>query len=464
MIHSIGISNFKCITNAEIKIKPITILCGPNSSGKSSLSQSLLLLKQTYSAIGGMHTLTPNGNLIDLGSFQELIRNHDLSNLLQYHIILDYVRDRYSKNKGHFLRDTSLRRNLRSRFHSTNDDISLLDINIDYNYQAEQEKITLDRVVIKEHDDFFIESRKNKTGTYRFAYGEILGNKKPGWSNPNLTSLTDFLSPQLPKDALLQRSLSEFKSQKLYYIRTGMRRHLSTLANEFEDMNYLGPFRQVPNRYYMTGGAMPSDIGYRGESSVAYLSYMKVSGERKIIDFVSYWLKRLNYASQFDVKTIKDFIKSVVLTNNISNVESSLIDVGFGISQVLPVIIAVCRHKYGIHIFEQPEIHLHPKSQSDIADLFIENSNSDKSFIIETHSEHLIHRMRRRVSEGKLNPNNIQIYYVDSGSKGSSIRPISIDNNGAFLNFPTNFFDEAYQESRRIVEAGMNRRASLSHE
>ena len=106
-------------------------------------------------------------------------------------------------------------------------------------------------------------------------------------------------------------------------------------------MNYLGPFRKTPDRYYMTGGAMPSDIGYRGESSIDYLSYMKMSGEEEIIRFTKRWLKRLGYASHFDIETIKSFIKTVKLKNKITSVESSLVDVGFGISQVLPVIIAV---------------------------------------------------------------------------------------------------------------------------
>ncbi len=84
MLKQICISNFKCIDRAKIVLKPLTILCGPNSSGKSTLSQSLLLLKQSSESIGGIHTLSPRGNIIDLGSFSDFIRNHDLNNRLSY--------------------------------------------------------------------------------------------------------------------------------------------------------------------------------------------------------------------------------------------------------------------------------------------------------------------------------------------------------------------------------------------
>lgn len=454
MINKIRISNFKCIDNADIELKPLTILCGPNSSGKSSFSQALLLLKQSSEAIGGIHTLSPRGKIVDLGSYPDLIRNHDTKSLLSYHLQIDTT-SRYLRNALITL-SFLMRREFKRRV-ITPRQITSFQCDIDYKYLSDQEKIDLDRISITSGSQFLIESRKNRTGTYRFAYGYPTTNQKFKWSNPNLKSLTDFLSPQPARQLLMGERLSTFKSEKLFQIRRILLGYISALSLETEVLNYLGPFRQVPSRYYMTGGAMPSDIGYKGESSVDYISYMKMSEDEEIIDFTKYWLKRLNYAKDFDVTTIKSFIKSVQLQNSITKIESSLIDVGFGISQVLPVIIAVFRHKAGIHIFEQPEIHLHPRSQADIADLFIENKKSNISFIVETHSEHFLNRIRRRVAEGTLKPNEVKIYYVFHDMNGYHADEVEIGENGSFVAFPENFFDEAYRESKMIVKAAIDR-------
>ena len=89
MFKRIQLSNFKCIDQAQLELKPLTVLCGPNSSGKSSLTQSLLLLKQSSESIGGIYNLSPRGNIVDLGSYPEFIRNHDTNNLLRYRIDID---------------------------------------------------------------------------------------------------------------------------------------------------------------------------------------------------------------------------------------------------------------------------------------------------------------------------------------------------------------------------------------
>ena len=106
---------------------------------------------------------------------------------------------------------------------------------------------------------------------------------------------------------------------------------------------------------------------------------------------------------------IKDIIHQIVVKQN--SLDLDITDVGFGVSQVLPVIIqGFLSKERSITLVEQPEIHLHPKMQADLADLFIDiaiNKNvkkgsSSKYLIIETHSEYLLKRLRRRISENKI--------------------------------------------------------------
>ena len=438
MIKSIEVCNFKNIEKARIALRPITILCGPNSSGKSSFMQSLLMLKQTFIDLSGMHTLSTRGSVVDLGSFEDLISRHDVSKKLEYEFTI--IPSEISYSRGWI-------GTVRSRLFF----IRNLTVKVKYEYIKELEKIELCYIAFVANNDVIIESRKNDDGTYRFVHGSKRNDKRLSWTNPKVHSLTEFLSPQPLMDSLLGKELSSFKSDKLNIIRRMFLAFIEVVSVETDKMNYLGPFRQIPNRYYTTGSAMPTDIGYRGERSVDYLSYKKLSGGVDTIKFVQTWLQRLGYASKFDIKTIKSVIKTTSLINKSTGVESTLVDVGFGVSQVLPVIIAVCRHDGGIHFFEQPEIHLHPKSQGDIADLFIENMAGHKSFVVETHSEHFINRMRLRVAEGKINKDDVAIYYISCGEDGFVSRRVDIADDGSYEMYPDGFFDESYQESKKIM-------------
>src|SRR5208337_1271922 len=132
--------------------------------------------------------------------------------------------------------------------------ITSLSCNLDYSYKSEEEKIVLDKISCIDNTNFLIESRKNISGTFRFAYGNAGSDKRLKWSNPNLKSLTDYLAPRASKEYLLEKNLSPFRSERLFHLKRSFLGYLDILINELEMMNYLGPFRQTPDRYYMTGG------------------------------------------------------------------------------------------------------------------------------------------------------------------------------------------------------------------
>ncbi|WP_165760203.1 AAA family ATPase, partial [Niastella populi] len=163
---------------------------------------------------------------------------------------------------------------------------------------------------------------------------------------------------------------------------------------------------------------------------------------------VNNWFKKFNL--QIDVGPIKDIIHQIVVKQN--SLDLDITDVGFGVSQVLPVIIQGFLSKdSSITLIEQPEIHLHPKMQADLADLFIDiaikqnqkkgGSISSKYMIIETHSEYLLKRLRRRISEKKISSEQVAIYYVEpqEENKSAEIRKIDINEKGAF-EWPKDFY------------------------
>ena len=142
-----------------------------------------------------------------------------------------------------------------------------------------------------------------------------------------------------------------------------------------------------------------------------------------------------------------------------SKTNSSIADVGFGISQLLPIITKSMTLKNSSILIEQPEIHLHPALQAELGDLFINSALGEQknTFLIETHSEHLILRILRRIretAEGSLRddltpitPNDVAVVYVQPGENGSKVIEIPVTEDGDFAEkWPNGFFAERAKE------------------
>ena len=155
---------------------------------------------------------------------------------------------------------------------------------------------------------------------------------------------------------------------------------------------------------------------------------------------------------------------SLSLVDRRTKTQVTLTDVGFGINQVLPIIIeGIASPPNAIICVEQPEIHLHPRLQAETADLMIETSEGEngKQWIVETHSELLILRLQRRIREGALKPTDVSVIYVDPGDadekngdgEGSTIKVLSLNKEGDFDDdWPHGFFEEGFSEL--MAEAG----------
>jgi len=144
-------------------------------------------------------------------------------------------------------------------------------------------------------------------------------------------------------------------------------------------------------------------------------------------------------------------------------------DVGFGISQVLPVLVQCFYAPANSILFiEQPELHLHPKAQSNLADLFIEviSSREDRQdrniqLVIETHSEHFLHRLQRRIAEDNpehpIKPEEVAAYFAHTAGSEFQLEPLQIDRFGNIINWPENFFGDEMGDLIRMAQAGAER-------
>jgi predicted ATPase len=156
----------------------------------------------------------------------------------------------------------------------------------------------------------------------------------------------------------------------------------------------------------------------------------------------------------------KDLPARISLENE--KLKVNLSQTGTGIAQSLPLVIRAYKpcEKETIIIIEKPESHLHPSAHAELAQLFFDSIKLDKNkkYLIETHSQNFVLRMRRLVAEGKLNPEDLAIYYVDYDEEEyeSELKRINVKEDGSVDWWPEGVFGETIIETRAIMSANIN--------
>jgi predicted ATPase len=140
--------------------------------------------------------------------------------------------------------------------------------------------------------------------------------------------------------------------------------------------------------------------------------------------------------------------------------ELNVAAMGEGASQVLPIIArSLWRDEESCLLVEQPELHLHPAAQCSLADLFIDTmKGGTRQVIVETHSEHLLLRLRTRVAEGAVDPAHIAVLYVERQGRESTVRRLALNGHGHFDEWPSGFFEEGYKEAMALAMASQKRK------
>ena len=249
-----------------------------------------------------------------------------------------------------------------------------------------------------------------------------------------------------------------------------------------DKIKYLGPLREEPRSLYpLENNGSTFDLGLKGENTAAVFENNKTRkikyvnptcfedgkvGEMKpeegtLSEAINAWLVYLGVANEMNTNDKGKVGHELKITTDIQDMEQDLTHVGVGVSQILPILVmCFLAGKGDSIILEQPELHLHPKVQTRLADFFVSMNALGKQCLLETHSEYLINRLRYLVAktDDEKICQDTMIYFVEREDGHSIYRPITINKYGVIPDWPKGFFDESEDIATMIMRAGMEKR------
>jgi predicted ATPase len=454
MLTNLHLKNFKAWKDTgSIRLAPLTVIFGANSAGKSSLGHLLLALKQTALSTDRKRALHLGdaSSLIDLGTFADCLHGHDLTHSLDFG--LSWV----------LPKPLEVRDPLQSSQRYQGDNLGL-DVSLVAGKSGQPEvqslrydlfnkgEVVLDVKLSRgENRKFSLDSEY-----YRFVMAD--GRKWPLEEPEKFYRMSDI-------------SMARFKNAGF----------LTDFALATETMlgslSYLGPLRKHPQRTYQWSGDTPEGVGQMGENAIAAILAAQNEGRKlnrgpkkslqSFAEFVASWLKDLGVIHSFVVKPVAEGRKEyeVLVKTHARAPEVKITDVGFGVSQVLPVLVQAfyCPPNSTIWM-EQPEIHLHPQVQAELADVFISAIHSRENgkarnvqLIVESHSEHFLNRLQRRIAEGEITPDDVAIYFCKRADSATGLEPLEVNLYGDIENWPENFFGDEMADLTARTVAAMDR-------
>jgi len=454
MLRFLKLKNFRGFKLQNFEFSRVNIFAGPNNSGKSSAISAINLLAQSFQADEvDTGPLVLNGRFEQLGTYIDTV-NGNRSNT-PIGITIGFG-DRW-------------------------------ELKLEFRYRQQRRQIELSIFHLTTHGNNVYKYEATKDGFNVLAGEECLDPSKFEKERPeNAAPAVTFLG-FWPYDRRLFRfgfvgrdELPIKDSQRAQFEKCDRQLHnaRSQLSGMFSRFDSLGPFRDQPQRTYLYTGETARHVGKTGSNCITLLvndASRRGSQKTGFIEEVSRWLSVTGIAQGLEIKNLTKRHFEVCVKGNDGSVHN-ICDVGFGCSQVLPVIVS------GLNLFgrpgsqetkrqrqakkgavptlvvQEPEIHLHPNAQAALGTFFAGISAADGQLFIETHSDNLILRLARHVAQGELEQNNLTVFYVRDELGAKVVATLRPSKDGLFEpNWPGGFFPQRQQESFALAKARVQR-------
>ena len=461
MIKNLRIENFKGWKDTGvIRLSPLTVFFGANSSGKSSIGQFLMLLKQSVES-SDRKTVFFTGNedtAVDLGLPSDLVFNQDLNNEIRFAYDWTLEKEIRLEDVLHGTRFISKHISFSGTVKIVGKESQELEVQ-DFNYvfdTPEDQKIEIGM------------KKKQSAGggkkRYELEYKnyDFVRSRGRVW---DITAPVRFYG--FPDEAVAYYQNANFlQNINLYHEKL------------FSGIYYLGPLRRQAKRLYNWTGSIPDGVGYLGQDAIQAI--LAATSEKRMINLkyrsprkpfegvIAEMLKKMSLIEDFKIEKISEKRQDydVKVRTRGSKNWVDIPDVGMGVSQVIPVIVQLFYAPPGsVIIMEQPELHLHPNAQAGLADVIIDAIHARENYeargiqlIIETHSEHFLRRLQRRMAEGILKYDEFSAYFANNDRFPARLEELQVDIFGNIDNWPKNFFGDIDGDIFAQTDAAIQRR------
>ena len=435
MLRNISAENYKSFHELNIDLAPITLFVGPNNSGKSSAISLIRLLSQTLESNDPNVRLLLNGAMGDFGTYKDLIHGNQTKKHLKISFLIDPSQ----------------------RYRYSGADARSIEFSLVYKYRSALKEVILKNLTVRGDGKHHLTAEFSEDNE-KFLIRRIANTQIPKTSTNSTLQRGFDVRNFIPR--MMPSPVTEFDSDPLLKIATHEIRASSrngyVVSQQFERIEYVGAMRMPPSRTYLYTGERRQKVGANGEHAITMLamdSIRRGSKSKGIRQNVIKWLAAAGIASDIKIVSLSDRYFEIHVQHPLTKEYQNFADVGYGNSQVIPVLVAGFNSVKGdILIVEEPEIHLHPKAQAELGDFLLDLNKKGVQSIIETHSEHMIVRLQQHVAAGRLDPASIAIYFIEPTIEGKRLRKLTLDRKGIFLKpWPGGFFPERLEEAKQLA-------------
>lgn len=446
-MNSISVRNFKSVIDSgTFELRPLTVLAGVNSSGKSSLLQAMLLLKQTLEAGSKDALKTTGGPYVVANEPLDLAYGKKRSNVISITLTIDAeeFEDQSDYTRYVDVMDAQLS-NIELQVDVVANGKSILNgLTCTINYNGDVAPATIQLRRLQKSGNFYA---IKFSSPLMVGYGDNERLK-------NIDSCTLSFHSFLPIFAEWTRK-GQADIRPIVVLKT-LEADLTCYLKKY---CYIGPQREKPDLARSYDSTTFKNVGVDGHNTRFLYEVnknVKIDGYgdgETLQTLCNTWVcDKMGLARNMDVQRDSNKLYRTIITNN-EGLSVDLCQMGFGLSQILPIVVqGLLLHKGETLIVEDPDVHMHPKVQALLVDFFIDLMKHGRKVVIETHSDHIVTRLRRRIADGTVLKEDVNLSFVENSENGSEYRFIDMESDGSFLNeLPKGFLDSQENDFMAII-------------